>query len=97
MGNARSGRDIDAALRLKGFRRDMEGKHIRYFLTDEEQIRTMISHGDLGTTIGAPLISKMSRQLRLTKQQFLDFVDCTISEEDYRAILRDQGIWGNAS
>ena len=32
----------------------------------------------------------MARQHRLTKAQFLDFIDCTVSEEDYRAILREQ-------
>jgi len=39
---------------------------------------------------GLPLISQMARQHRLTKAQFLDFIDCTVSEEDYRAILREQ-------
>ena len=35
MGNARTGRDIDAALRKKGFRRDLDGKHIWYYFQDE--------------------------------------------------------------
>ena len=33
MGNIRSGRVIDAALRKKGFVRETKGKHFRYFLT----------------------------------------------------------------
>ena len=92
MGSARSRKDIDAALRKKGFRREMDGKHVRYFLTSGEQVRTMMSHGDSGTSIGVPLISAMSRQLHLTKQQFLDFIDCTLSEKQYRTILREQGL-----
>ena len=91
MGSARS-RNIDAALRKKGFRREMDGKHVRYFLTNGEQVRTMMSHGDSGTSIGAPLISAMSRQLHLSKRQFLDLIDCTLSEEAYRTVLREQGL-----
>ena len=45
----------------------------------------------MGETIGDNLISRMSRQIRLTKTQFLDFVDCTISEESYREIIQELG------
>ena len=88
MGRVRKGREIDSALCKKGFRRETDGKHVLYFLVDSAGIRTMISHGDMGETIGDNLISRMSRQIRLTKTQFLDFIDCIISEEDYRTILR---------
>jgi hypothetical protein len=29
----------------------------------------------------------MARQLRLTKQQFLDLIDCRLSESGYREII----------
>ena len=45
----------------------------------------------MGDTIGTKLISEMARQLHLTKKQFLDLIDCTVTEEDYRTILREQG------
>ena len=89
MGSTRTGRDIDKALCKKGFRREMDGKHIRYFFN--VRIFTHISHGMMGTAIGAPLISKMAQQLRLTKKQFLALIDCPLDEEGYREILRDQG------
>ncbi len=91
MGRVRKGRDIDVALCKKGFRREIDGDHVCYLLTGSK-VKTKTSHGAMGDTIGTNLISRMSRQLHLTKSQFLDFIDCTISEEDYREILRKQGV-----
>jgi len=87
MGSARTGREIDTALRNKGFDRELDGKHIRYFY--HARIFTHISHGMMGTTIGVPLISQMARQLRLTKSQFLELIDCTLDEDGYREIIND--------
>ena len=88
-----SGKEIDSALCRKGFRRDDGHDHVFYFLSFANRrdtgIKTKISHGMMGQTIGAGLISLMARQLHLTKSQFLDFIDCTVSEEDYRTILRE--------
>lgn len=92
MGRVRKGRDIDAALCKKGFRRETSGKHIQYFLIGFSEIRTMMSHGDMGTTIGSALLSRMARQLRLTKPQFLDLIDCTLDEAGYRGILEAAGL-----
>ena len=90
MGRVREGRDIDAALCRKGFRRKSAGKHIQYFLSGSGEIRTMMSHGDLGVTIGSNLLSRMARQLCLTKSQFLDLIDCTLDEEGYRNLVVTQ-------
>ena len=85
MGNVRSGRDIDSALRKKGFHCETKGDHFYYhyfsLAGERTSIKTKISHGIGGGTIGAPLISVMSQQIHLSKQQFLDFVDCTLTEE----------------
>ena len=83
MGDVRPKRDIDAALRKKGFQRDEDADHIKYHLVGFPRIRTMMSHGSMSTTIGADLISRMSRQLHLTKKQFLDLIDCTLDEDGY--------------
>ena len=94
MGRVRSGREINSALCQKGFRRETGGDHICYFLTDDNgndtDIRTKVSHGVMGETIGVNLISRMARQLRLTKAQFLDLIDCSMDEATYRAILGEQ-------
>ena len=92
MSSVRSARDIDRALRRKGFRREMDGKHIHYFFSESDGTKsgifTLMSHGMGATTIGNPLISLMASQLHLTKRQFLDLIDCTLDEEGYRNILR---------
>ena len=74
MGSVRKGRKIDSALRKKGFRRETSGDHVVYYFMDENgedtDTKTKVSHGAMGDTIGANLISLMSRQLHLTKKQF---------------------------
>jgi hypothetical protein len=93
VGNVRSGRDIDASLRKKGCRCDVRGKHIWYFFRksdgSDSRVATVMSHGMMGSTVCADLIGKMARQLRLTKTQFLDLIDCRLSEKDYRQILQN--------
>ncbi|MGL4943984.1 MAG: hypothetical protein ACRC46_12435 [Thermoguttaceae bacterium] len=89
MSNVRSGRDIDSALRRKGFRCVIDGDHICYhFASDVAKTKTKMSHGMKGRTIGAELIAVMARQLQLSKVQFLALVDCTLSEEQYRTFLK---------
>ena len=94
MSPVRSAKEIDTALRKKGFWCKSDGKHVRYSLVSFDVVKmgvnTSMSHGTSGTTVGLPLISLMARQLRLTKSQFLDLIDCNLSEEDYRGIL-DEG------
>ena len=91
MGSNRKGRDIDAALCKKGFRCANDGKHIRYVLTGHTGVRTMISHGMMGTSLSAKLIGDMARQLRLSKNQFLALIDCTMSADEYREMIETQG------
>lgn len=94
MGSSRSGRDIDSALTKKGFEKAKDGDHVRYYLYDRNTgatlAQTKMSHGV--KTVGAPLIAQMARQLHLTKVQFLDLIDCTLDEDGYRDILREQDI-----
>jgi len=90
MGSIRKGRDIDVALQKKGFRRNMSGDHIFYYFGDT-RITTKMSHGMMGHSLSTDLISRMARQLRLTKRQFLELIDCTVAEERYREILRETG------
>jgi hypothetical protein len=91
MSKAFRGLDIDKSLRKKGFHRRMDGKHVEYRFQTQEgfdmPIFTQMSHGMMGYTLSVDLISKMARQLRLTKQQFLDLIDCRLSESGYREII----------
>ena len=89
----RKGREIDSALRKKGFRCDRDGKHIWYYFTGipKTGIKVMVSHGMMGKTVGAGLIGNMAGQLCLSKEQFLDLIDCTLDADGYRAIIEQQG------
>jgi len=88
MGSNRKGRDIDSALCKKGFRSIGDGKHVRYFLMGQTGVRTMISHGMMGSSLDAKLISDMARQLRISKKQFLALIDCTMGADEYLAIIK---------
>ena len=93
MSSTRSGRSIDAALRKKGFERSVDSDHVvyRFFSTAGELLaRTKVSHGMKGSTLSVNLISLMTRQLHLTKDQFLDLIDCPLDEDGYREILDNQ-------
>ena len=90
MGSVRSKRDIDAALCKKGFQRVEGGRHIQYFLTGIPRIRTLMSRGAMGETVSAKLTGDMARQLTLTKEQFLDLIDCPLDEIGFRNILANR-------
>ena len=95
MSSVRSAREIASALSKKGFFIEKDGDHIRFYHLntsgDESGIKTKISHGALGATISAKMISLMAHQLRLTKKEFLELIDCTINEEKYRELLVEKG------
>ena len=82
---------IDSSLTNKGFRR-MDGDHARYhfyYKGERTSIRTMVSHGE--KEIGDPLISRMAKETKLNKNQFTEFINCTLSEAAYIEILRELG------
>jgi len=54
------------------------------------KIKTKFSHNN--QELGDYLITAMSRQINLSKQDFIKFAKCTISEKEYIKILEDKGI-----
>ena len=50
-------------------------------------VRTMTSHGRRSADIGDPILSRMAKQCHLSNQQFRDFVDCSLSRNDYESVL----------
>lgn len=94
MGNVHSAQKGESALRKKGFQRLADGDHIHFIFfnkNEEAVVRTKISHGPKGRTLSVKLISEMAKQCQLTKQQYLDFVECRLSEDEHREILREKG------
>jgi len=49
-------------------------------------IYTYVSHGS--NEIDDYLIGEMSRQLKMNKKDFLEFVDCTMTQDEYVSLLR---------
>jgi predicted RNA binding protein YcfA (HicA-like mRNA interferase family) len=83
---------VVAALKKKGFSLS-EGKHkhfVLYVNGQETAVRTMVSQG--GDDIGETLIHLMSNQMRLDKNQFIDFVNCPLTYEGYLTVLHSQGL-----
>ena len=83
-------RDIDSALRKKGFQESNKKNpdHIYYFLYhkgNKTRIKTKISHGERELHDG--LCAAMAREIKLTRRQFNDFVDCPLTYELYVRIL----------
>jgi len=78
-----SRRDVQKALRKKGFGEPENRDHICYFYPDST-VYTKVSHSG---EIGIPLARKMAVQMRLSLDEFKKFVQCTITAEQYRQIL----------
>jgi hypothetical protein len=88
---SRSTRDIERALLRKGFIR--EDTHHRFLIllgpSGDEAARTRLSHGI--REYGDDLLAKVADQLRLSKRELLDPIDCRMSGEQYVALLSERG------
>lgn len=89
--SARRVREMEQTLLSKGFRR-RDGDH-RYFHLYIDGRRTAIwtkfSHG--AGEYGDALLAKVRQQLRLTRTQFDDLMDCPMGFEGYVTALRERG------
>jgi len=86
-------KDIEAALTKKGFVHTKSSHHhflVLYVDGEKKSIFTRYSHGK--KECGDNLIGLMACQIRLSKAQFNDFIDCQLSEERYLDILSAKGI-----
>lgn len=78
----RDRKDIDIALRRKGFHH-VDGDHDYYIYHNLDGLKTMkktmMSRGTSYKTIGDPLLGQMARQVGLAKAMFINLIDCTLS------------------
>lgn len=85
-------RQVHQGLLSKGF--VLNNNDHRYFVFHidgkKTSIRTRLSHGE--KDIGNPLILAMARQTHLSKEEFIDLVECPLSEEEYIHILESKNI-----
>lgn len=56
----------------------------------DTQIRTWVSHGK--KEIGDRLLGIMAEQLYLSKQQFMELIDCTIDEAELILIYNEKDL-----
>ena len=81
-------RHVAISLCAKGFREDHKRDHRYYFYYHngkKSSIHTKISHN--ADEIDDYLGSAMSRQMRLTRDQFTKFVECPLKAEEYLKLM----------
>ncbi len=90
----RQKRAIEAALTAKGFE-PIEGDHHFFVYVTKEgkrtRARTKTSHTSKMKDVPDILLSRMAGQCKLTKQQFLELVDCPMTREAYEKSLAERG------
>jgi len=79
----RSKRQIDRALRKKGFDR-RHSHHVFYWLTVDGKTSEVFTRMSQGRgEVGSALIARMARQCRLSTNEFLSLVDCPMTGNAY--------------
>lgn len=82
-------------LKKKGFI-DADGKsqdHVRVEFWHDGKLtrcRTKLSHN--GQEINDYLISQMSKQISLSKKEFIDFAECKLTHSEYIEILKAKNL-----
>jgi hypothetical protein len=88
----RDAKEVSAGLAKKGFvPRENDHTFYHLFVAGKKTIvNTKISHGE--KDIGDRLLGMMARQLRLSKRDFLNLIDCPLSFDEYVKLLRNEGV-----
>ena len=84
-------KDIEGSLLKKGFVRDNKGHRIFWFYHNGERqrIRTMTSHNS--QEVAGGLLKEMARQIKLSKDEFVAFVSCKLSADNYIKLMTERG------
>ena len=87
----RKAKDVSENLLKKGFRQRNSGdKYFHFFINGKKTaVFTFMSHGEKEIHDG--LLSQMAKQTRLVKKEFLELVDCPMTETRYLELLRARG------
>jgi len=84
---------LEKSLLKKGFQR-IEGDHhffIYYTLSGQKSlIKTKTSHTPKMKEIGDSLLTQMAKQCKLSKQEFLNLVDCPLNQQAYEELLKEK-------
>ena len=81
------------SLKRKGFTRDNRTKHIFFIYHDKEGkkpgISTFVSRGSDYKSLGDNLVGTMAEQRCLTTAQFVDLVNCPMSQDEYDDLVTE--------
>ena len=90
----RKRKDVESALSQKGFVLQDDGDHRYYHFCFQGRrvARTKVSHGTKYKDLADDLLVAMAKQCRLTKSNFLDLVDCHLTQDGYETRLKEQGL-----
>lgn len=81
-------------LKNKGFsiakHKSVDHHYLELYHNDLLILHTKISHGSK-KDLDAYLIKKMSDQCKLSKSDFAELVNCTLSQDNYIKILNEKG------
>lgn len=83
-------RQVEKALatKLDFERRDSHHRIYRLYLDGQLVARTFISHGQRELT--SYHIGQMAKQMRLSRREFLDAVECPLDREAYHTLIRQR-------
>ena len=85
--------DVEKALKKKGFTEDKSKSHNKYVLYidgKKTNINTHTSQGASHKEISECMLNTMAKQMKITRKEFDSFVQCTLSEENYKKILYER-------
>ena len=88
----RSRKDVESALKSKGFHQAESHHHFFIYFTKKGKktlAKTKTSHGM--KDISDDLLSQMAKQCKLTKSQFLELVDCPMNRDEFEEALSKTG------
>jgi len=91
----REKRDVERALLKKGFF-ERPGDHMRLVYIRlsgaTTELKTMTSRSPKVRTLDDGLLSLMARQLTLSRSELERFLDCSMSREEYEALMVSRGV-----
>ena len=92
---------VESALLGKGFHKIEQDHHYFIYYTQEGKkttVKTKTSHTKKMKDIPDNILGQMARQCHLSKNEFLNLVDCPLSQDNYEKILQHKEIikfsWG---
>lgn len=86
-------KNIESKLGKKGFHMDREKKHrlwTFYVNGKKTSIRTFFSHGL--TEYSDTLLSPIAKQLHLSRDNLNNFIECSLSQDEYQKYLKQEGL-----